>query len=663
MSGDNKGDDKMENFLKVLKSFPAFLAVICLAFGNVSVLADGTDYTAVLSDYVRTFDESADVTSYVKLLGSESEGHFQSLYNDDGNMVLKLGGTADDVPKKNENSGGKVWSSTESEQRLELDFKAKSEAGNMGGFCVYIYTGEGKMSVLFALKNDAKKIYFLGNEIGGYEADIWYDINLKFDFSVGYACLSMKKTTETDWTTVYSAASETNNPYLTSWIPVSSSVKSISFSHYRNTAKDRSVTYIDDLMVNTWDNNYGAVDFMEDDFTAVSTVPLSSNEMLDSSSAWLLSGGTAAAQNGAAVLSADADASGKLFKKPFKSAPSAYQRIRFKFGVPQNGGEMTVGMSYNNPASSSTMTALGAAQSIPLVRVRQDKIILGGTEHSVDFEDGKMYACEIVYSAKDKIAALAVEASGVQYAGNGAAALEAVFGTGADWGYLSELALGISASADSASSVAFDDFNWDMGTSSYSSSSLDSEQDSSAAPLDATIVFTYGETVDASSAIGSAVLNVTENGEAVEPACTLEWAGGGTVKCTFADLSAGADYTVSLEGVTLLSGNSADSGGISFTTASAEAVVGEPEFKDGTLSIRISTAYASGKELMLMALKYDSQGKLIGAQILKKKVTFKGETLTISGLIGCDKIGAIVWDSFINQKPYMEMKTFDVSDK
>lgn len=661
----------MKKIFKVLKSLTAFLAAICLVFGNVSVLADDTNYTAVLSDYVRTFDESTDVTSYLGIIGSESNGHFQSLYNDGGNMVLKIGGSADDVPKKNDNSGGKVWSSTESTQRLELKFKVKCESKNIGGFCVYT-NDTGSMSVFFTMMGDKKLVYFLGKEICAYEADTWYDVDLKFDFSVGYACLSMKKTTETDWMTVYSAASETQNPYLTSWIAIPSSAKSILFSHYRNTAKDRSVTYIDDLMVNTWTANYGAVDFMEDDFNVVAFEAASTNEMLDSSSKWLLSGGTATAQDGRAVLSTDANSAAKLSKKPFNSAVSAYQRIRFKFGAPQNGGEMNVCVSYNKPTSSSTMTALASAQSIPLVKVRQDRIILGDAEHSVDFEDGKMYDCEIVYSAKDKIAVMAVEASGdTQYVGSGAETLEAAFGTDADWGYLSELAVGLSAAADGAASVALDDFDWDLGSSSYCASNLEAEQSSSAAPLDATVIFVFGETVDSAQTIGgisaedngSAVLKLFKDGESIEAPYTLEWVSGGTLKCTFDDLSTESSYSVSLEGVTLLSGETADSEELTFTTTSSEAIVSEPVFSNGTLSVDVSTAYASGKSLMLMALKYNSSGKLVGAHILEKNISNVTETLIINNISGCDKIGVVLWDNFINQKPYMEMKMFDVSDK
>lgn len=649
---------------KLLKRLLVFCIVASLALSGMSALADETDYKGTLSSYVRTFSESTDISNYLDVLGTSADGYFQSLYNDDGNMVLKLGDENSEAAK-GYNSGGDIWAGT-SISGVKLEFKVKRDSSKLGGFCVY---GNNK-DVYFMMQN--KAIYFFGTKVSSYEADIWYDVKLNIDFSVGYASLSVKASTASEWFSVSSVASETFNNLMTitkDWKTMPSGLTAVSISHYRNTAKDRTVTYIDDLMVDEWTNDTGYRDFLEDDFDGViNVITDSTNEMTDSGTGWLADAAAGVTASDSAVLSVASGASGTISKKPFYSAPQVRQRFRFKLSAPTNGAVATVSASFNQSETQNTYLPFENAQKMSLLQIHDDKIVLGDEQYALTLSSDEMYDCEIVYSASDKTAKVSLaDIDGTQYTGSAEGGLSAVFGTGSNWGNLSEFALSLTADNENNASVKFDDFDWDLGLNSLAVGNLAEEQNADNAPLDASILFTFGETVDSAETIGtsaekngSAKLAVFEEGEELNVPYTLEWVSEGLIKCTLANLSTAKNYSVSLTGVTLLSGDEADGISVGFKTVSDEVKASEPEFSNGTLSMDVSTGYAGGKTLTLIALEYDSTGALTGAKILEREVGADTQTLTISGISGCDKIGALLWSDFVTQVPYAKMKIFNV---
>lgn len=653
---------------KFLRGLLVFSLAASLVLGSVPAMAEEADYTNELSDYVRTFDESENIESYLDVLGEAADGHFQSIYDDEGNSVLRLGGTSDDAPAKNYNSGGALWQGAEV-SGVKLEFKVKRDNSKLGGFCVY---GDNK-DVFLMLQN--KVIYFLGTKVSEYEANVWYDIRLSFDFSVGFASLSVKKSEESEWFTVTSAAGATINSLTDiavkgNWKAMPEKITGIYISHYRNTAKDRTVTLIDDLMLDEWVNETGSRDFLEDDFAeGINAANESAQPMLDSLEGWLLDSGADVIAGDSAVITVPAGTQGAgISKKPFYSAPSSRQRIRFKLSVPTEGGEAIVSASFNNSAVESRYLPIENAQRIALLKISADKIVLGDEQYAVSLLEDELYECEIVYMQKEKSAKIAlIDSDGNQYTGRAGAGLSAVFGAESDWGNLSEIAVCLKSDSENSVSASFDDFDWDLGLNYLASIALAEGQSTESAPLDPTIFFTFGETVDSAKTIGidasnpgTASLSVLEEGEEAEVPYTLEWVEGGVLKCTLARLGTKTGYSVSLAGVTLLSGEEAEALEISFETSGEEVTVAEPEFSNGTLTIDVSTGYAEGKPLAFIAVEYDSTGAITNVTILEETVGREQETLTINGLSGASKVGALLWSDFITQVPYMEKKVFDV---
>ena len=159
----------MKKILKKLLHLYIAVTVIC---STVPCFAASVDYKGTLSDYKRTFSESTDISDYINVIGNADSGNFLSLYDYDGNMVLKFGGSEDTEPAKSYNSGGKVWTG-ERMERISLDFKVMSGYCNgrtYGAFCVY---GED-YDVIFMMQK--KEAYLLGKKVSTYEYDTWYDV-------------------------------------------------------------------------------------------------------------------------------------------------------------------------------------------------------------------------------------------------------------------------------------------------------------------------------------------------------------------------------------------------------------------------------------------------------------------------------------------------------
>ena len=630
------------------KLFAILLSFSLIVLTCPIVFAEGGCYNK-LSDIIYTFDESASLADYVYAFGV-TEANFVELADGEFGKALKL-------TKGNEKNFGVLFyfnnnAPMASPARIKYSFK--NDSSDEAKLYMNFRNGDGEPEIL---SYRAGKIYLLGKEICTYERGQWYDTELNVNMKENYARMGIKKCDEETWN-YYDVFSDSVSAVAKGTQRVEFGFNCTSVGEqfwFDNYSQNNSEDVIPTL------NSYGD-DFENDGNYRVHK----SGSTIDVGSSFFYTGwGYENSESGGNVIAEfsnkqladygrvmtitkneDVSNGPGAFKKPFSSAensPAVIHDIKFKLGGKKDDGSKRVYVEGWN-----------GGDWFPIV-IENNSVVLGEytdiakrVNISGEFggvEDGKLYDCEIIYdAAAKKLISVISNGKGKQFA--------AEYETNGNPLKTFEFALQGSCKSE----MYADDFEWNVINGSFEAldSRIKSEQ-LSEADLDETAIFTFNRTINP-NALSEA--EVVINGvQAADDEYSIS-SMNGKLEVALKKLEKSTSYTVQITGVKDLLGNSADSSEVTFTTASRAVYATTPVLSGKTVTTTVSSYYANGQDVVLIAALYSADGTTL-ENAVTKKATVAGRTgekvsLDISALgeTTGKKIKAFVWSGFDTMKPY-----------
>lgn len=554
---------------------------------------------------------------------------------------------------------------------LETAFTIKKTGKDEGNFGLNIRAGDTTSSLI---RMTGKKLYLLWAEIGAYELDTWYDIDLKLDLNKKYAHLKWKKSTDATWV-------EVDMPYGSLYAPNSntalanlSQLQRIVFQWFGNTANGGKV-YITNFKQNTLQSELTPTLNSHND-TFDSFEVRTSSIKKDSYGGWYAQNFTNASTqasivnvDGENMLKLESAANGypTIMKEPFYSGANVLHRIRVRLSGPTSGDINNIAIRLNDPSKDYANDTYNNGTSNVnynpyVVQIKPTQLVVGDTTYNVALSKDEMYDVEFVYDALNKIAkASVITPQGVQYVGTLNKGITNYIGTEKAWGALSRVAIQNQTlgSSDALGGVLYvDDFKWDILPSSAQNGNITFESSNTDdVALDEWVTLTFGETLDSSN-LNDVIVNVTNNGVKEDVNYTLA-ASGEKLIVKFDTLLNNGNYSLNVSNVPTLLGRKASSASSAqFKTSDGALTISKPviDAENKIVTVVESNYNHHDGAMMIIALLDANQNitKIINRPLpLNRTADESHYALDLSGY-DYTYVKAIVIDNLTSLYPYCE---------
>lgn len=637
-----------------------------LEYANMPVSGNAKYNTWVLDRYIYTGRSVVNTAAANHVKISEPESGVKAL-----DMTYSMGATAD-APVNDSNFVVPMYFDKQNPvTNLDLAFRIKRTAINWSDFILETRgVDEARRTPVFFGKDGY--VYLVGNKVATYEADKWYNVKLKVDYTTKYARLGLKGENDTDYTyydMTYSAMPSLASTGGSAAIPSVAWVQFMSFCS-EETPTAEYHTYITDYMQNTSSTGFKpTMNSQNDNFegaladtvfapagSSIVGLTTATDDYVASNIGWIASANDT--NNSVSIATIDGNKVLKMNKTAFSNTEiftltktnysgntdaNAIHRIRFKMG---GGGFAGLQVVLNG--------------NIVPFNVYNSKVSYHIGSWSPAFavtSDTALYDFEVVYnSATGDADYCVVSPEGKQYVGQ--RNLEAK--------PLTSIAFRIAgtkaqneASAATETNLYLDDFRWDILSGSASgTASTDGAADD--ASLDEWVYIDYGETVDGPALADddtAPTVTVTCDGSPVITPYTLA-ADGEKLIVKFSDLDIGKEYNVSVSNVPMLcTATATDGDGMIFTTLTADKAISatKPVLSGGTVSSTVKSCYAHGRKVNLIVSLYkdDAISDVKIVPINADSRAGRSVTLNLDGA-DYDKAYAYVWSEFLSMVPYAE---------
>lgn len=518
-------------------------------------------------------------------------------------------------------SGGAAGTVTDN---FVLSFSLKKEKTD-SSFAFVMYIGGDKFPLAFA---NSGYVNLCGKETARYEADTWYDAELKFNPSKAYMRFSFKKHSDSVWNT-YDAFF--TKDLFESPVDTTGGFSRIEIGYI--SAVDEAA-YMDNIRYYT----VGAEDIvpsmssLNDDFSELPSTYTNGTTPDDYAKQWRTGNFNSSHRlectevDGARALALCGNSGYGFIGKPMPELPEDTTSI-IKFGLGVSTENATVYFIVNN-----TDTSLFSLSGGSLIVENDVK------ERFEGFEAGKIHSLQFVYNRKKQIARLILPSGDIVNLPKFNFSKE-----------LGSVDFQLITSTDAK--LYLSDFRYDIAGDTFDVTNKYAKSGFETANLDDTIVFGYSQIISEDSGI---TCEIREKGAAEYTPCTAE------IKLDKIEIKPeimkpDTEYEIRVNGAKSIFEIYAPEESYSFKTADFDINAAAPKMNDGKISAFIYSAYSNAAPVSVIALTSDDKGNLLEAAdftVYADQREGKEYTVTPSFTLPYKSVKLFVWDNIINACAY-----------